>query len=226
VTIEMGKAVQGASRLDKQFDIIANRLANVGTTGYKAESLTFDELLQARMRIDLSQGDAQPTGNPLDLAIFGDGFFKVETPQGDRYTRNGTFTLDKEGYLVTQDGYRVFGEGGPIALEGGQITISDQGVINVNDSQVGKLKIITFDATQKLKKEGASLLSYTGDSGDERTPDRVSVQQGVLEQSNVSVVTEMSNMIATTRSYESAQKIIQTYSEMDTKAATEVGLVR
>ncbi|MFH0730486.1 MAG: flagellar basal-body rod protein FlgF [Pseudomonadota bacterium] len=226
MSVEMAKAVQGSSRFDKKFDIIANRLANVGTTGYKAESLTFDELFQARMKIDLSQGDSQQTGNPLDIAIFGEGFFKVQTPQGDRYTRNGTFSLDKDNYLVTQDGYRVLGEGGPMVLEGGQITIGDQGDIEVDGSQVGKLKIITFPNPQNLKKEGASFLSYSGNSADERTPERVVVQQGVLEQSNVSVVTEMTNMMETTRSYESIQKILQTYGEMDTKAATEVGLVR
>jgi len=226
VTLEMGKAVQGASRFNQQFDIIANRLANAGTTGYKGESVTFDELLQPRMRIDLSQGDSQTTGNPLDLAILGDGFFKVQTPQGDRYTRNGTFSLDKEKYLVTQDGHRVLGEGGPIALDGEQIKISEGGDVNVDGSQVGKLKLVTFKAAEKLKKEGASFLSYMGDSQDELKPERTSVQQGVLEQSNVSVVSEMTRMIETTRSYESVQKIIQTYAEMDTKAVTEVGLVR
>jgi flagellar basal-body rod protein FlgG len=222
----MAKAIQGSTRCDKKFDMIANRLANAGTTGYKAESLTFDELFQARMKIDLTQGDSQQTGNPLDMAIFGEGFFKVQTPQGDRYTRNGTFSLDKDSYLVTQDGYRVLGEGGPMVLEGEQVTIDEQGDINVDGSQVGKLKIVTFPDPKNLKKEGASFLSYSGNISDERTPDRVAVQQGVLEQSNVSVVTEMTNMMETTRSFESIQKILQTYNEMDTKAATEVGLVR
>jgi flagellar basal-body rod protein FlgG len=226
VTVAIGKAVQGTLRLEKTFDIIANRLANVGTVGYKAEGFTFDELLQARMRIDLSQGDTVTTGNPLDIAISGDGFFKVQTPQGDRYTRNGTFTLDKDSYLVTQDGHRVLGESGPILLDGRRITINNEGGIDVDGSQVGKLKIVTFATPEKLKKEGASFLSYTGNSADERAPDRVAVQQGALEQSNVSVVTEMKNMIEATRNYESVQKIIQTYDEMDGKAVSEVGMVK
>lgn len=226
MTVAISKAVQDASRLNQKFDIIANRLANAGTTGYKAESMSFDEMLQARMRIDLRPGDVQQTGNTLDLAISGDGFFKVQTPQGDRYTRNGTFSIDKDKYLVTQDGYKVLGESGPIALDGAEITISDEGNIVVDGSQVEKLKIVTFKATERLKKEGASFLSYTGNSADEKTPDQVSVQQGALEQSNVSVVNEMTNMIEATRSYESVQKIIQTYDEMDGKAVTEVGQVK
>lgn len=226
MTDAIGRAVRGALHIDKGFDIIANRLANVGTVGFKAESVTFDELLQARMRIDFSQGDALPTGNPLDLAISGDGFFKVETPQGDRYTRNGTFSLDKDNFLVTQDGHRVLGESGPITLDGQQITISNEGDVNVDGSQVGKLKIVSFIAPEKLKKEGASFLSYTGNVSEEQTPDRVVVQQGALEQSNVSVVAEMKNMIEATRSYESVQKIVQTCDEMDGKAVSEVGAVR
>jgi flagellar basal-body rod protein FlgF len=226
VTVAIGKAVQGTLRLEKGFDMIANRLANVGTVGFKSEGFTFDDMLQARMRIDFTQGDIQATGNTLDMAISGDGFFKVQTPQGDRFTRNGTFALDKDRYLVTQDGYRVLGESGPVILEGQRITINNQGDIDVDGSQVGKLKIVNFNTPEKLKKEGASLLSYTGNSADERTPDRVTVQQGALEQSNVSVVTEMKNMIESTRNYESVQKIIQTYDEMDGKAVTEVGLVK
>jgi len=226
VTVAIGKAVQGTLRLEKTFDIIANRLANVGTVGFKAEGFTFDELLQARMRIDLSQGDNLTTGNPLDIAISGEGFFKVQTPQGDRYTRNGTFTIDKDKYLVTQDGHRVLGESGPVILEGQRISINNEGDIDVDGSQVGKLKIVTFATPEKLKKEGASFLSYTGNTADERSPDRVSVQQGALEQSNVSVVTEMKNMIEATRNYESVQKIIQTYDEMDGKAVSEVGMVK
>lgn len=226
MTVAIGKAVQGTLRLEKTFDIIANRLANVGTVGFKAEGFTFDELLQARMRIDLSQGDNLTTGNPLDIAISGEGFFKVQTPQGDRYTRNGTFTIDKDKYLVTQDGHRVLGERGPVILEGQRISINNEGDIDVDGSQVGKLKIVTFATPEKLKKEGASFLSYTGNTADERSPDRVTVQQGALEQSNVSVVTEMKNMIEATRNYESVQKIIQTYDEMDGKAVSEVGMVK
>jgi flagellar basal-body rod protein FlgG len=226
VIVEMSKAVQGALRLDKKFDVIANHLANAGTAGYKAETLSFDGLFQAQMRIDMSQGSVQPTGNPLDLAITGDGFFKVQTPNGDRYTRNGTFLLDKDNYLITQEGYRVLGTNGPLNLEGTRVTVSENGDIIVDGSQVGTLNIVTLADLGKLEKEDAGLLIYKGSLADEREPERKSVQQNAIEQSNVSAVVEMAEMITTSRHFESFQKLIQTYDEMDAKAVSEVGLVR
>lgn len=224
--VEMSKAVQGALRLDKKFDVIANHLANVATTGYKAETLSFDEQLQAHMRIDLSQGSIQPTGNPLDVAISGDGFFKVQTPQGERYTRNGAFLLDKDRFLVTQDGHRVMGEGGPLTLEGNQVTISETGEIEVDGESVGRLRIVTFEAREKLEKEGASLLVYKGNVADERESAAGVIQQQAVERANVSPVVEMTKMIQTTRNFESFQKLIMTYDEMDAKAISDVGQVR
>lgn len=224
--VEMSKAVHGALRLDKKFDVISNHLANVATTGYKAETLSFDEQLQAHMRIDLSQGSIQPTGNPLDVAITGEGFFKVQTPQGDRYTRNGAFLLDKDRFLVTQDGHRVLGEDGPLTLEGNQVTISENGDIAVDGESVGKLRVVTFDATENLEKEGASLLVYKGNVEDERESAAGVVQQQAVERANVSPVVEMTKMIQTTRNFESFQKLIMTYDEMDAKAISDVGQVR
>lgn len=222
----MTKAVQGALRLDKKFDIIANHLANTSTAGYKAETLSFDDVFQARMRIDMSQGSVHPSGNPLDLAITGDGFFKVQTPNGDRYTRNGTFLLDKDQYLITQEGYRVLGEDGPLNLDGEAVTVSDNGDVHVDGTPVGTLKIVTFSAPELLEKQGTGLFLYNGDIADERVPEQLSVQQFALEQSNVAVVTEMADMITTSRLFESFQKLIQSYDEMDAKAVGDVGLVR
>ena len=222
----MTKAVQGALRLDKKFDVIANHLANTSTAGYKAETLSFDDVFKAQMRIDMSQGSVLPSGNPLDIAITGDGFFKVRTPYGDRYTRNGTFTLDKDNNLITQEGYRVLGQDGPLNFEGDNITVSDSGDIQVDGSQVGKFKIVTFNALENLEKEGNGLFVYKGNVADERTVSQTSVQQYALEQSNVAVVTEMAEMITTSRLFESFQKLIQSYDEMDSKAVNEVGLVK
>lgn len=222
----MGKAVTGASRIDQEFDIVANRMANAQTTGYKGEKVSFNEVLEATMKIDFSQGAPQPTGNPLDLSITGDGLFKVQTPQGTRYTRNGTFTIDREKYLVTQDGYRVLGESGPIPLTGQNVVIGEKGEISMDGGQVDKLKIVYFADIGKLKKEGASLISYNGDPADEKVSDKSTVQQGVLEQSNISVITEMTHLIILTRSYESVQKILQSHDEMNGKAANDVGSVK
>lgn len=224
--VEMGKAAQGALRLDKKFDIVANRLANAGTTGYKAEDLSFDAMFRAQMRVDLRPGDAVTTGNPLDISIMGDGFFKVQTPQGDRYTRNGTFSIDKEKYLISQEGYKVLGENGPITLDGTSISITNQGEIEVDGTKVGKLKIVSFDDPKNLKKESNTLLSYSGQASAEKAPKQLVVKQGVLEQANVSVVEEMTRMVEISRQFETFQKLMQTYDEMDTKAVTDVGQVR
>jgi flagellar basal-body rod protein FlgF len=227
VIVEMGKAAQGALRLDKKFDIVANRLANAGTTGYKAEDLSFDAMFRAQMRVDLHPGDSVTTGNPLDISIMGDGFFKVQTPQGDRYTRNGTFTLDKDKTLVTQEGYRVLGENGPLSLDGASISITNEGEIAVDGTTVGKLKIVSFDDPKNLKKENNTLFSYSGNAATvEKPPKQLAVKQGALEQANVSVVEEMTRMVEISRQFETFQKLMQTYDEMDTKAVSDVGQVR
>lgn len=226
MTVEMTKAVQGALRIDKKFDIIANHLANAGTTGYKAETLSFDEMLRAQMRVDMRQGMLQNTGNPLDLALSGDGLFKVETSQGIRYTRNGTFLIDDNNYLVTQEGYRVLGDDGPLTIDGTEVTISEAGDVDVDGEQVGKLAVVTFGAKERLVKEAAGLFAYDGPAMDEKRPERIQVNQGALEQSNVSAVVEMTKLIQTTRQFESFQKLIHTCDEMDAKAISEVGQVR
>jgi flagellar basal-body rod protein FlgF len=224
----IGSAAQAAIRLDQKFDIIANHLANVATTGFKAENVTFDDHFRAHFQVDMAQGTIEPTGNPLDLAISGEGFFKVRTPNGDRYTRNGAFTIDKEKYLVTQQGYRVLGEKGPIRLDGSNVAVDKNGQIEVDGTPTGKLKIVTFKDLENIQKEGGSLFLYKGKKGvaAEVTPQQMSVTQRALEQSNVSAVQEMCRMISTNRDFESFQKVIQNYDEMDTKAASDVGLVR
>ena len=96
---EMSYAVQGALRQEKRFEVLSNHLANVQTAGFKTQTLSFDDMLQAHMNIDFSQGTLVPTGNPLDLGLSGDGFFKIQTDQGVRYTRNGSFSLDPPGMV-------------------------------------------------------------------------------------------------------------------------------
>jgi len=220
VITEMSYAVQGALGQEKLFETIANHLANVNTTGYKAEILSFDEQLAAQMTIDFTQGSLQPTGNPLDLAISGEGFFKIQTDQGIRYTRNGTFALNQEGLLVTDQGNPVLGENGPITIDGDHIHITETGDIQVDDEIVGKLSLVTFDNLAGFSKQADSLFVYGVP-----VVAPVSVEQGALEQSNVQTMMEMTNMVETSRNYESYQKLIQTIDEMDAKAINEVGQV-
>ena len=171
------------------------------------------------------------TGNSLDLAIGGEGFFKIQTPQGIRYTRNGTFTLNSDNMLVTQNGDSVLGEGGPILIDGKAIEISESGEIWVEDSTTknfelaGKISVATFTSMEMLKKEGDSLFIYTGPAGDESAPEKVRVHQGELEMANVNTVVEMTKMIETTRKYESCMKMLQSLDETDAKAINELGKV-
>ncbi len=222
---EMRNAVQGALKQERRFEVLTNHLANANTAGFKTQDLSFDDMLQANMAIDFSQGTLHPTGSPLDLAINGDGFFKIETPQGVRYTRNGSFTIDQDGTLVTGNGYPVLGEAGPIAIDGEDVQVDETGGIHVDGSKVGQLGIVTFEHPHKFAKQGESLLVYNGPVSDEREFSGA-IEQGSLEQSNVATVREMTKMVETSRYYESFQKLMQTIDEMDAKAIGEVGQVR
>ena len=222
---DMSYAIQGALRQENHLEIQANHMANSATTGFKSQVLSFDEVFQAHMTLDTRQGDLVATESPLDLAISGDGFFKIQTDHGNRYTRNGNFSLNAEGTLVTSEGDAVLGENGPITIDGNVITISDTGEINVDETVVGTLKIVSFEAPEQLTKEGNSLLIHGGPEKDEIIPAEVKIRQRHLEQSNVEIIREMTSMVTTNRSYESFQKLMQTIDELNAKAVTEVGRI-
>ncbi len=179
------------------------------------------------------QGALKETSNPFDLALDGDGFFTIKTNQGERYTRNGTFILGKEGYLLTKEGYQVLGENGPIQIKLNNFTIDKQGrifqngelsenprrLVSMNENDwadtelVDNLKIVRFEGNGNrfLKKQGSSLWTDTPESGAAyvaETGGRPKVLQGFLEASNVNPVREMVNMIEVNRAYEANQKVI------------------
>src|SRR6185312_1692357 len=154
--------------LHREMDVIANNLANMDTNGFKAEGVTFEQYLSSTA--DFSEGALQQTGAALDLAIRGDGFFVVDTPQGERYTRNGAFTLNDKGELVNTQGYRVRGQNGPIQFDQSDtnITFAREGTItaiNGNQNQVierAKLRMVRFDNQNSLVREGNGLYSPAG----------------------------------------------------------------
>jgi len=228
---DVTEVVQAGIRQEMKMETIINHLANVGTTGFKADILSFDEMLQANMSIDFSQGGFIPTGNSLDLAINGDGFFKIQTQRGIRYTRNGTFTLNSDNMLVTQNGDPVLGDKGPISIQGGRVEINDSGEIWVEDEttgtmgMVGKPAIVDFPQKDRFTKEGESLFIYNGSPLDEIVPEGAIVRQGELEMPNVSTVVEMTKMIETMRNYESCMKTLQALDETDSKAINELGKI-
>jgi flagellar basal-body rod protein FlgF len=217
--------------------VVANNIANIDTNGFKADFSLFEEYLMPGARdgnfrvadspvsfvrqrgtlIDLNQGPFQRTGNPLDVAINGDGFFVINTRQGERYTRNGAFQINPQGELVTSEGYQVIADGGPIAFQNQDngITINPEGTISVKDpsnSTVaiirGQLRVVTFAQPARLQKEGDSTFSAPADMP--ATPSTKSnVVQGALEKSNVRPIIEMSRMIEISRSYAMIANLLQ-----------------
>lgn len=170
-----------------------------------------------------SLGALRQTGATLDLALGGEGFFVVSTPQGERYTRNGSFSLDEEGYIVTTEGRRVLGRRGAIRVEGKDVQVDARGGVRVDGRLADTLRIVDFADRNSLTKQGDSL--FAGPQPVNLGPDRFRVLQGYLEQSNVNPVSEMVNMITAMRSYEANQKAIQAEDQLLNKVVNEVGKV-
>lgn len=175
---------------------------------------------------DFVQGHLEVTGNPLDLALQGDGFFKVRTPQGDFFTRNGRFTVNAEGVLVNEDGYTVLAQGGPVQVPlGTQVTVDGAGMIRNKDGELGKLDVVTVDNPHNLEKIGNNLYQTRKGKEVAETPitQSTAVTQGYLEKSNVEVVEEMVGLIEVQRGFELYQKMMTTTNDLDQKTIEQVG---
>jgi flagellar basal-body rod protein FlgG len=229
-------AASGALMKQKQMEVISNNLANADTTGFKKDGVTFKKYLMSEHNgieqagdgramtyydetfTDHSHGGIIQTGNPLDVALDGNGFFALE---GDKYTRRGDFKLDAEGFLSTKNGEKVLGVGGPIQIIGNDVSIGSKGEIKVDGQIINAIRVVDFQSYKELVKTGDSI--YT--TAQEATPARVNVAQGFKEMSNVNVVKEMTEMINTFREYESYQKLIQSFDEATGKVTNEMARV-
>jgi flagellar basal-body rod protein FlgF/flagellar basal-body rod protein FlgG len=241
-------ALIGLSRqvaLSRELDVVANNIANINTTGFKADGSIFEEYLSPIARTpasldnkisfvrdrgtwhDMTQGPTEHTGNPLDVAIDGKGFLVVQTPRGERYTRNGSLQLGPTGTVMTADGFPVVGDSGPITLQPNdrQISIAADGTLSVRegtsmiDTIRGKLRIVSFDDAQRMKlaKDGSSTFAApAGVTPQEETTPRVI--QGAIEKSNVRGVVEITRMIEISRSYSQIAAMLQQQSDMRTSA--------
>lgn len=213
----------------RNMDMTANNLANSATTGYKADRLVFDDELSRELKTDFSQGSLRETGNQLDVALTGEGFFMVRTPDGDRLTRNGTFQMTAEGGLVTPEGHPVLDANrAPITLNpaGGQVFIDQQGNISQEGEQVATIAVVEPEDPGNLLKDGrTTFMGGDGNMPQVAPGDSYSVAQGALEMSNVNVVKQMVSMITAQRAFESYQKAIHSLSEIDQKAVSQVGKV-
>lgn len=232
--------LQSQRLLQRRMDIAANNLANVSTTGFKADQLVVEEITPPEtfategprdirfsrdltVARDLRQGPITVTGNPLDLAIEGDGYFTVQGEDGPLYTRDGAFTLDGSGQLVTGDGRPVLNQGGaPIVIDprSEQPTIDRQGVIRIAGVEAGRVGVVQFDRPGALERVGENLW----DAGDQPSaPAEGQVIQGALESSNVIAIVEMTNLIQISRAYESAARVVRSADDLRQRAIDRLG---
>lgn len=228
--LEMTRPVQGGLRQERKLETVSNNLANADTNGFKKDSISFDQKFKAQLNKEFTQGNILTTGNPLDFAISGKGFFKIETPEGIKYTRNGNFTLDNTGILVDQNGNPVMGQAGPIVLEGENLdtalSVNQAGEIAIGGELVDTLDIVEFQDLKKMKRDAGTLLIYDGETTDEIQAQDAVVQHKAIEKSNVLVVEEMVRMIDYHRMFETFTKSMMSFDEIDSKAINDVGKLR
>lgn len=232
----------GLSRLStmrREMDVIANNIANMNSNAYKGERIMFEEFLtrDTSSRVptsfvtdvgvlrDTRVGKLTNTGNPMDLAINGEGYLAVDTPQGRRYTRDGHLRLDDTRRLVTAGGHPVLdNRGREISfpnVESGPPAIAVDGTITVGGNQIGKIDLVTFDNQQALRKTAEGLYATNLDS--KPAPASSSLTQGMLEASNVEPVVEMATMIELMRQYQNAQNLIDAEHDRLRKAVERLG---
>jgi flagellar basal-body rod protein FlgF len=227
--------------LQRQMDVVANNLANLNTTGFKAETLLFEEYRMpvARDRDffypdqplsytddwatihDMTTGSMLETGNPLDVALRGEGFLVVDTPEGERYSRAGSLAIGEDGTLEDMSGYPVLGTGGPIQFDAEEtdITISDDGTVSSSAGVKGRLRIVEFADPQTVQRFGNNLWN----GGTPVPATATHVVQGSIEKSNVSGITAMSDMIRIQRAYESVASLLQKQDEQRRTAIQKLG---
>ena len=222
-------ALSRQATLRRQMDVVANNLANMSTHGYKSGQMMFVEhltkskggesLLTPKLAYvrdiatmtDTKPGAIESTGNPLDVAIQGEGYFVVQTPEGEHYTRNGRLQLDNTGQLVNQLGQPVLADGGApliFAPEDTEIVISQDGTVSTNNGELDKLRVVRFDNDQLLERtSGAQFTTTEGNPAQD--VDDPTVLQGAVEGSNVEPILEMANMITVHRAYDSVKSFIE-----------------
>lgn len=234
-------AASGASAQMTGLDATANNLANSRTVGFKADRALFQEHLIQAMHVggaqremryagvnavmsDQSAGPIQVTGQALDVAIDGEGFFAVQGKQGITYTRAGAFHLDGAGQLLTADGQSVLSPTGQpigVPLGEGEVRIDAQGAVLLGDEVVGQLKLVRFESPELLEREGNQRYRPTKQSGP-AVDSQVSLLPGAVEMPNVSVVNGMTQLVSASRTFETLQRAVEVFSELEHRAANDI----
>jgi len=242
-------AASGMIAVEQRQDIIANNLANISTPGYKRlqpVQLGFYEVFSDKALhpfyftreaapaggvkgvetfTNLSAGSLRITEDPLSLAVTGPGYVVVNTPKGDRYTRNGQFTIDPEGHLATSEGYKVASlQGDPISVQGEKIAVSQEGTVLVDGVEAGQIQLIEFENPTRLERDGDNyylasdeVLEQSANAGE------TTLEQGAVELSNVQSPVEMSNMMLGLRAYEANQRVIQAIDATTSRLIDQIG---
>ena len=222
-------ALSMQSSLQRRMEVVANNLANISTPGFHANRLAFTTLVSDKAMdrslsgtgakvsfveelgtyADTRPGPLTETRNPLDLAINGKGYFVVDTPEGQRYTRGGNFQLSADGRVITSEGYALLDKNQrPITIpaQAGKIEITRDGLVQTEQGQVGNIQVVQFADELALRREAGGL--YVANAAAQPADKTIEVRQGMLEGSNVEGVTEMTRMIETLRAYQSAQRLV------------------
>ncbi|HET6331668.1 MAG TPA: flagellar basal-body rod protein FlgF [Polyangiales bacterium] len=243
-------ALSGALAQERNLQVTANNVANANTAGFKADRPSFYETLTkvknpqalapslryvhvADVQTDHGMGSFRLTERPLDVALQGDGFFTIETPKGERYTRAGSFVIDHEGTLRTLGGQRVMGENGPLMTQKGreikvpqntrEVAINPDGSVRADNVEIGKLKLVRFaDAQQDLIKDGLTWFTTQNDAQPLQAEPTTTCEQGYLEDANINPVQGMTELIVVQRSFEALQKVIETFRDLDSRTARDV----
>ncbi|MCK5520787.1 MAG: flagellar basal-body rod protein FlgF [Candidatus Marinimicrobia bacterium] len=237
MNIELNRLKQAMTAQLHRNDIAANNLANTKTTGYKRDVVFMDVLeeksynsIKVSLHSDLKQGTMEETANPLDLAISGQGLFVLDMDGENVYTRDGHFTLNQDGLLVSNNGYHVMGQNGPINLTAnglvtGAISIAQDGQMFLDEVPVDVIKIVNISNPETLVKTTDNAFKISSDTLLENN-NNPTIHQGNLEGSNVDPVSEMINLIELQRQFESIQRTIRTLDDALGNAANKVGSYR
>lgn len=220
------RAAKSLHYWERRQEIAANNLANSETTGFKKERvfarIMGDQMPVADTMTDLSGGALSHTGEPLDLALADEAFFVVQTPEGNRLSRGGSFTLDSQNRIVDSRGNPLLGDGGEIVLPNGSVDISAQGVVRVDGNQVAQLRVQTVPQGTQLEHVEGSMFVQDANAVDQPAAER-QVKQGHLEASNVNTVESLVDMIAIQRNFSAVQRAVVTLDEIRGTISNELG---
>jgi flagellar basal-body rod protein FlgF len=243
--VSLYQAAAAMSATARWQDLIAENLSASSIPGARKEEISFSDVQAglasgtsdpqkagfyiptANQVTNFQAGELRSTGNPMDFALEGPGFFTVQMANGqDTYTRDGEFQLNAKGQLVTKEGYAVLGQGGPLQFDpnnAGPITVSANGNVSQGDQTVGKLQTVEFGNPNQLTKHGAGFFTADSSTAQPITSTSTQIRQGFIESANTSPTTEMASMITAMRMFEANQKVLQMQSDRMSRVITDLG---